>query len=195
MKNVKLQLALCLCSVCLCMGCVQNLSLAQRSKRARSLEQLLNSSVLWMRSEEGNYLDQAESALRLAAELAPRDPRVIDGLGCVYWRRGDFSAAEKYFKQAANLDASYERAYVHLALVAERKGMNEEAGRLLEHALFLNPLDYRARNNYAVHLRDELARGQGTSKRVDREILKTMHSINLRHASAFPVKSRERVKR
>lgn len=172
-------LVICFYIVLISSGCVKNLSVAERARRSQSVEKLLGQSVLWMREGGRDSLEHAQSALLLAAELSPSDPRISDGLGCVYWRKGDVPAAEKYFMQAKRLDIFYGRAYVHLALVAQYRGEPIKAKKLLEYALELDPLDYRARNNYAVQMGEELKPGDGRSEKVAQEILKAKHSVRL----------------
>lgn len=125
-------------------------SLGERIERERKVEELIAQSVYEMRSQSPQELSKAEASLLLAKELIPKHPRVIDGLGSIAWRRNDKALAKSYFEKAVEIDPNYDCAYAHLALVAESSGDDAKALELYDTALKLNPLNYRARNNYAV---------------------------------------------
>ena len=114
-----------------------------------------------MRKGDLEGFSNAHALLELAYEIAPGDPRVLDGFGCLAWRRGQVNLAEDYFKKALELDETYDPAYAHLALVAESKGEYQAARELLGLALRHNPLNYRARNNLAQAL---ITRGGSSQK-------------------------------
>ena len=120
----------------------------------QSLESLLRQGVLMLRKGDRVSLQRAEAAFELGYELAPDDPRVLDGLGAVAFLYGRQSSAKQRFEQAIRSSPKYARAYVHLALVAERRGDKMEALRLLREALRLDPLEFRGRNNLAGILFD-----------------------------------------
>ena len=119
------------------------------------IEALLGEATQRMREGTNLSYDQAFAALELARDLKPNDPRVIDGLGCVEWRRGNYDLAEHFFSKALELNPRYDRAYAHLAFVAKRKGDLEAARDLLKIAVALNPLNFRSRNNYAIVLAEQ----------------------------------------
>jgi len=104
--------------------------------------------------------DRAQAAYEAARELDSGDARIIDGLGCVAWRKGNPKLAEFYFKRAIELNADYDRPIAHLALVAESRGHRHASLELLRRALQLNPLNFRARNNYAALLMKEGERAE-----------------------------------
>lgn len=110
---------------------------------------------------------QARAALDLARQLKPGDARILDGIGCIEWRRGNFKEAEYFFKKAVSTDTSYDAAYVHLALVAERNGDIQASKELLQTAITLTPLNYRAHNNLAAILLDNSSSYQDLSKAYD----------------------------
>jgi tetratricopeptide (TPR) repeat protein len=80
------------------------------------------------------------------------DPRVWDGLGSIEYRRENYELAEKYFKKSIKLNPSYDRPYMHLALIAEKRGDILASYQLLRIAIHKNPMNYKARNNLAVLL-------------------------------------------
>ena len=110
--------------------------------------------MVLLRTDGVANVKEAHIRLSAAYELAAHDVRVIDGLGCVAYRLGQIELAVRYFRAAIYLDPGYDRAYAHLALIAERQGKAREASRLYRQALALNPLNHRTRNNFAMHLLD-----------------------------------------
>lgn len=137
-----------------------------------------------LREANPQAVRSAQVAFSAAYELAPQDPRVIDGLGCVAFQQGRLDSASRYFLSAMHIDPKYDRAYAHLALVAEKKGQYGEAGRLHKMALLVNPLNYRARNNYAIFLADSdkklLARYELTKARIFSEAMEPIIERNIR---------------
>lgn len=121
----------------------------------RRLEQLLREGVLYLRKGNEPSLRRAQAAFELAYEISAKDPRVLDGLGSVAFHRGAPETARYYFEQATMTSPTYARAFAHLALLAEKNGERTKALHLLQTALALDPLDYRARNNYGGMLVDE----------------------------------------
>lgn len=114
----------------------------------QKVKQLLAKGNKFVFTKDG--LSQAKASYQVARELKPKDPRVIDGLGAVAWREGNYDLALYYFKRAYELDSNYDRPLVHLALVAEKRGDIIAAKELLLKAIEINPLNYRAKNNLAV---------------------------------------------
>lgn len=163
-------------------------SLGQSLAREGRLVSLLGEATEYLRSPAATALSDAEAALQLALELAPEDPRVIDGLGCVAWRRGESARAKELFQRVLILNPLYDRAYVHLALIAQDEGDDPAAAALLQRALELNPLNVRARNNYALLLggrgmensellgaaRREIRKANRSVRRVDRVLLRNL---------------------
>lgn len=118
-------------------------------------------------------LDEAESLIMLANEINSMDPMVIDAYGCLAWHRKDDVLAETLFKQAISVDPSFENSYVNLAFIYETKGELLKARELLKKALKINPLNYKARNNYAAMLigtefgKKEFTKAINTAPRMD----------------------------
>lgn len=161
-----------LCSILV--GCARSapLSPEEQTLREQRIRQLLSSGNRSLRAgDEG--LDAALASYTIARELAPEDPRVLDGLGCVAWRKGNIDMAEMYFRRAAELDSRYDRPVAHLALVAEARGHRRAALGLLVRAVQMNPLSFRARNDFAA----EILRIHRSGKELGeahREILKAL---------------------
>lgn len=142
--------------------------LAMREQKVRLLLMQGNKAL---RRGTWDGFEHAQAAYSTARELAPDDPRVLDGLGCVAWRKGNPNLAELYFKHAAELNPEYDRPVAHLALVAERRGHKRAALQLLRRAVASNPLNFHARNNYAALLLDNFQDGPALAE-AQRELLK-----------------------
>ena len=97
-------------------------------------------------------LFKVRAALQLVQELKPHDARVKDAWGCLALQENNFLVAKQYFQEALAIDPSYDPAYAHLATIAEHDGKMLTAQKLYQLALSYNPLNYQARNNYALLL-------------------------------------------
>jgi tetratricopeptide (TPR) repeat protein len=128
------------------------LSTWEIARRDESVSRLLTNAIFDMRLDTKENLEQAEAALLIAKELNVLDPRVWDGLGSIEYRRENYELAEKYFRKSIKLNPSYDRPYMHLALIAEKKGDILASYQLLRIALHKNPMNYKARNNLATLL-------------------------------------------
>lgn len=105
---------------------------------------------------EGN-LTEARKAFELASELAPI-AAAVDGLGCVALLEGRYTSAEGYFREAYEMDISYDEALVNLGLLKELQGEHEEAKAIYIKYLEKEPSSAKARNNLAAL---EYDRGRG----------------------------------
>lgn len=129
-----------------------NLTPDQLAARELKLRELLKQSVVELRLGTPDALDRAQASLEIARELHPKDARVLDGLGCVAWRKGNVNLAESFFKKSLEQDQNYSRPWAHLALVAEARGHYNAANGLLRKAIAVNPMNFMARNNRAAFL-------------------------------------------
>lgn len=128
------------------------LLLASSCIRPVSIDEMLQVKKLVTQAKEkinSRELDQAEALINLAAEISANEPIVIDALGCLAWHRKNIDLAESYFRQAILINPKFENSYLNLAIVMEQKGDISQAKSLLEKTLKINPLNHRARNNYA----------------------------------------------
>ncbi|MCB0323778.1 MAG: hypothetical protein KDD69_09405 [Bdellovibrionales bacterium] len=166
--NVRIAAAVFAILVCCC-GCVKRLSPEEQLRRAQKFEHLLTRSVELLRKGDAASLAEAEAAVHLAKELRGSDPRVSDALGCIAWRRQQFSTAKTYFREAIHADSNYARAYAHYALALHREGAEQEAEAYFREAIARSPLDYRSRANFAVFL--------GTSGRLEEAAVETRKAL------------------
>lgn len=79
---------------------------------------------------QGNYLEAAD-AMRIAAELAPNDPKPLENLGLVYHKAGYDQKALKYYEQALERNPNRIEALRGIVRVANRLHMADE--NILEH--------------------------------------------------------------
>ena len=85
-------------------------------------------------------LDRAEELLIKANDLLPGDAAIMDSLGWLRYRQGDFPEAEKWLSEAYAVYPDSEIA-AHLSEVLWLHGKEEEARQLLEDALQDDPED------------------------------------------------------
>jgi len=150
-----------------CFGNASHRSPGAELALEESLKNLLTVATKDLRLGTIASLERASASLELARDLSPNDSRVLDGLGCVEWGRENYKLAQYFFNRALEANPNYDRAYAHLALVAERRGDSKAAYGLLKIAVGLNPLNYRSRNNYAAVLGS-----QGYSQEAYRQLLR-----------------------
>lgn len=140
----------------------------------QKVKSLIEQARIKMSSGE---FEQAESIIYLAEEIYPQDVRVLDAKGCLAWHRNRDDLAESLFRNAILLDPSFENSYINLAFVLEQKGNVLQAKALLKKVLEINPLNYKARNNYAGILFDQsLTEAEREISR--RELNKAVNSVS-----------------
>jgi Flp pilus assembly protein TadD len=91
-----------------------------------SEQPLLNlGTVLLHRGE----MTEAESLLKKAVEIAPKDPRVHEQLGHLYMQKTDYGAAEEELKQACELDPKNSSLHFLLGQTYRHLGEMDDAKR------------------------------------------------------------------
>lgn len=88
-----------------------------------------------------SYTDRFDDALvhaKKAMALAPEDPFVMDGIGFVYLRMGNYSSAVSYFNKAFSLNRDPDIA-LHLGEALWRNGQKDQAKQVLKAALQETP--------------------------------------------------------
>ena len=83
-------------------------------------------------------LDNARSSFRLAANLAPSEPWVHNGVGMTAFADGRREAVDE-IRQALRLDPGYASAHANLALILEAEGRPAEALEECRQAIRLDP--------------------------------------------------------
>lgn len=98
-------------------------------------------NVGYVLADAGVELQAAKQMLELAATMLPLEPNVVDSLGWLYYRLGDYRMAVFYLERAARQLPGTGRAEVHYHLGAAyaRSGKIARARRLLNSAVSLDP--------------------------------------------------------
>lgn len=96
-------------------------------------------------------LELAEQQYALAVELG-REAEGLDALGCLAYARGDPSTAERYFREAIEVQPHFAPAYGHLAQVLEDRGALQSAEELYQRGISIKPSDAELRFTYAQFL-------------------------------------------
>jgi tetratricopeptide (TPR) repeat protein len=89
-------------------------------------------------ADRGVRLEEAEKLIIRALELLPNDPYILDSMGWVRFKRGDFTGALGLLEQAHTLRADPEIA-AHLGEVLWKLGRGDEARRILDNAKAAHP--------------------------------------------------------
>jgi len=91
----------------------------------------------WVDRDE--KLDQAKDMLIKAVSLRPRDGYIVDSLGWLYYRLGEFDDAVAQLEKAVSLQAADPTISDHLGDAYWRVGREEEARYQWQRALWLDP--------------------------------------------------------
>ncbi|HJP21516.1 MAG TPA: tetratricopeptide repeat protein, partial [Alphaproteobacteria bacterium] len=89
--------------------------------------------------DRGEHLDKARKLIERAVELRPRDGYIIDSLGWVLYRLGEFEGAVKQLERAVSLRPQDPIINDHLGDAYWRAGRRLEAVFQWRHALVLKP--------------------------------------------------------
>ncbi|TNE35219.1 MAG: tetratricopeptide repeat protein, partial [Alphaproteobacteria bacterium] len=91
----------------------------------------------WVDRDEN--LGKAKEMLIKAVALRPRDGYIVDSLGWLYYRMGDFKDAVAQLEKAVSLEAADPTINDHLGDALWRVGRREEARYQWQRSLWLNP--------------------------------------------------------
>ena len=99
-------------------------------------------NVAWILATQGKNLDEALSHARKAQELIRADqaraaslPGVLDTLGFVHYKRGEYAQAEPLLREASELSTKDVVIQYHLGLTYHRLGRKAEAETWLRRSL------------------------------------------------------------
>src|SRR6266404_1838559 len=120
----------------------------------------------WALSRLEDKDPEAEYHLRRAIELNQQDGWAHIYLGNILWERGDLDSAEQCFKKAVEAWPEIAVPYWCLALFYEYEGRKEEAERLYQQGLEIDPNDPQANKLFGVYLKEI---GQTTKAKVHLE--------------------------
>ena len=129
---------------------------------------------------------EAEYHIRRAVELNVEDGWAHIYLGNILWQRGDLYSAEQSFKKAVELWSDIAVPYWCLALFYERGGRTEDANRLYQRGVAVDPDDIQANKLFGIYLNDlgETARAITHIERAlaldpeDKNLVKILANIN-----------------
>ena len=91
--------------------------------------------------DQGMHLDRAKGMLKRAVELRPNDGFIVDSLGWVHYRLGDYRAAVERLERAVELEPGDPIINDHLGDAYWRVGREREARYQWRRALSLEPED------------------------------------------------------
>ena len=91
-------------------------------------------------ADRGLRIDEAQKYVERAYELKPNDPAVIDSMGWIHFRKGNYAEAESYLRKALDLMDDAE-IVGHLGELLWAQGNYEEARNLLREAMDRHPED------------------------------------------------------
>src|SRR5262249_39806937 len=95
-------------------------------------------NMAYVYATRGSNLGEALKLARRAQELAPNSPFVLDTLGLVHYRRGEYAEAEPVLRKAVGLPGSPPAAQYHLGMTYYRLSRRDDAIATLRRALQLN---------------------------------------------------------
>ena len=91
--------------------------------------------------DRNENLEQAKGMLIKAVSLRPRDGFIVDSLGWLYYRLGEYDQAVLQLEKAVSLEAADPTITDHLADAYWRVGRREEARYQWQRALWLDPTE------------------------------------------------------
>src|SRR6185503_5733056 len=95
-----------------------------------------NLAMLYART--GGDLKEALALAQRARAMAPNSPPILDTLGYVHYKRGEYTRAAPYFREAAKTLRNDPKVHYHLGMTMLRIGRNQEAIRALRRSLELD---------------------------------------------------------
>jgi tetratricopeptide (TPR) repeat protein len=98
----------------------------QASSQRPSEQPLLNLAKLLI---DRNHLDEALPLLQQAAQIAPRDSKILAQLGRLYSEKGELSAAREALEQAVAIEPQDSSLHFQLGQVYRKSGEPEKASR------------------------------------------------------------------
>ncbi|CAN5190577.1 hypothetical protein BH09SUM1_BH09SUM1_06990 [soil metagenome] len=112
----------------------------------------------YMFADKGERLDEAEKLTQQALAISPNAGYILDSVGWVYFKKGDYANARKYLERAVRFSGGDGEVLSNLGQVYEEMGEKELAKGAYERALRVDPKLKIARER-----RDALAAGAPNS--------------------------------
>ena len=98
----------------------------QASSERPSEQPLLNLAKLLI---DRNHLDEALPLLQQAAQIAPRDSKILAQLGRLYSEKGELSAAREALEQAVAIEPQDSSLHYQLGQIYKKSGAPDKASR------------------------------------------------------------------
>ncbi|MBW2652719.1 MAG: tetratricopeptide repeat protein, partial [Deltaproteobacteria bacterium] len=90
-------------------------------------------------ADKGINLDKAEKLIKRALELKPQDGYIIDSMGWLYFKKGNYKKAIKHLEKAAKYASEDSIIREHLGDAYLKNNLNDKALEMYERALELEP--------------------------------------------------------
>jgi len=97
---------------------IGNLKTAKEYEKKYKIAKILNSYVVYISTDENYYKNRIEKD--------PKNAKLWNNLGFIYWIRNDFDKSVYYFKKATELNPNYVDFIGNLAVIYKEKGMQKE---------------------------------------------------------------------
>lgn len=107
-----------------------------RKKNPSPVDVLIRSARV--RAAAGEY-NKAMEDLKTAMNMNPRNPRILNEFGDIYFQRGMLEDSEKAYKKAILCEPRFTRAYDGLTRIYAKKGDNEKLMRTLQEGVRVSP--------------------------------------------------------
>jgi len=95
-------------------------------------------------------LDKSAELIKAELDKSPEDSEMLNALGTIYARRGDYAGAERKFTRVIDLVPNFADAHYNLGLVHSRQNRKSEAIEDFLRVINLNPGDAAANNDLGV---------------------------------------------
>jgi tetratricopeptide (TPR) repeat protein len=96
-------------------------------------------NLAYLLAKKDHNLEEALTLAKLASTSHPRDAAVLDTLGWVYFRLGQYDHAIKEFQKSLSEASDHAIVHYHLGLAYDRANQKKSAIDALEKALALDP--------------------------------------------------------
>ncbi|MBT4034727.1 MAG: hypothetical protein HOE61_08240 [Candidatus Marinimicrobia bacterium] len=115
-------------------GVDQNIDLAENwyLKAAEQGHVMAMNNLAFMWAENNKNLEEAERFSRAAFKKGPEDSAVVDTLGWVLFRKGEYKESVKFLKRAAEISPSIGEIWGHLGIALVSTGNTNDAASAIE---------------------------------------------------------------
>ena len=100
---------------------------------------VIYNQLAWFYAEDSNNLGEALSFAQKANEIAPRSGAILDTLGWVHFKQGNYKEAIDKFKVAVIFTPDQPSIHYHLGMAYYKTDQKQEALKELKKALAIQP--------------------------------------------------------